>query len=427
MSNVVHLPRPASLRPSPVRLGHYLRVAWNDHKEVLNLIAGGEKGYLGYVIDATNVGRHRDLISDALKKGFDVILEPKTQASALPGSFSHSLGELPWGVGRQHGYVDFRGAEALERVKALSEFAAKHGFTQVIAPTHLINGPQDPWFSIDVEAAKLLRDHLLSKVGIIYSLSLPMRAFRETRSREQLLAQLMQVPMDALWLKIENFGSDASGEKLSAYLEAATTFHSLGIPIIADHVGGAPGLGLLAFGATGGIAHGVMALEKFAASSWRRPPADGNPHPAGRRVYIPELDLLLPREQAESLLNHSSRTKGRYGCRDSGCCAGGVRDMLAHPVRHYLHQRAREVEKLSGVPSASRVQFYVENTVRRKSDAMAAVASLGLTDNRLAASMQDRHRAMGKFRGVVAHLAESYSPASVSPLPSAREQRNTSL
>ena len=47
------------------------------------------------------------------------------------------------------------------------------------------------------------------------------------------------------------------GEKAAAYIEACRDFHKQGIPVIGDHVGGLPGLAALAFGAVGGIAHGV--------------------------------------------------------------------------------------------------------------------------------------------------------------------------
>jgi hypothetical protein len=98
-------------------------------------------------------------------------------------------------------------------------------------------------------------------------------------------------------LKVENFGGDATGEKLAAYTEACRDFHGLGIPVVGDHVGGLPGLGALAFGAVGGIAHGVTMQQNFAASSWRRPRLKRSGGP-GWRIYIPQLDLLLKSNMA---------------------------------------------------------------------------------------------------------------------------------
>ncbi len=65
MSNVIHLPRPSPHRPSPEGLGFFVRVGRNDHVELLHLIRTGEDGIFGFVIDAHNVERHKDLITEA--------------------------------------------------------------------------------------------------------------------------------------------------------------------------------------------------------------------------------------------------------------------------------------------------------------------------------------------------------------------------
>ena len=70
-SNVVHLPRPHQARPSPEPLGLFVRVGYNDHREMLELIAAGERGIFGFVIEAQNVERHRDLITEARRRDFD--------------------------------------------------------------------------------------------------------------------------------------------------------------------------------------------------------------------------------------------------------------------------------------------------------------------------------------------------------------------
>ena len=44
MSNVVALPRPTASRSEPIPLGFYVRVGFNDHLELLDLIATGERG-----------------------------------------------------------------------------------------------------------------------------------------------------------------------------------------------------------------------------------------------------------------------------------------------------------------------------------------------------------------------------------------------
>ncbi|CAN5375945.1 hypothetical protein BH10PSE11_BH10PSE11_21350 [soil metagenome] len=102
MADVVHLPRPSQAR-SPIKpLAFFIRVGRNDHREMLDLLAGGEQGVFGFVIDAQNVDRHRELMVEAKKRGFDLILDPKTQQSALPGSHTEKLASLPCGCRDTH-------------------------------------------------------------------------------------------------------------------------------------------------------------------------------------------------------------------------------------------------------------------------------------------------------------------------------------
>lgn len=102
-SNVIHLPIGPRQEPhEPAPLGFFVRVGYNDHREVLDLVASGERGICGLVIDAQDVTRHRELIGEAAHKGLHLILDPKTQPMALPGGHSQALAVLPWGVSRCH-------------------------------------------------------------------------------------------------------------------------------------------------------------------------------------------------------------------------------------------------------------------------------------------------------------------------------------
>ena len=324
-ANVIQLPRPRALRPSPARLGYYLRIGRNDHREVAELMAEGERAYLGLIVDAPNAHRHRDLIADALRLGLDVVLDPKSQAAAFPGGYTDSLGRLPWGLGRRATLGDYSGPEGARRADEVAQFADDGGFTAVISPTHVIQGPDDLWFAADRMVVARLRTLLPSEIAIIYSLALPMRVLRDPDQRQRIVDAMRGVPLDVLWLKIENFGADATGEKVRAYIEAMSDFNALGVPTIADHVGGIPGLALLAFGAVGGMAHGVMMLEGFKASSWRREAEGGSsgftPKP---RVYLPGLDMLVKPELASAFLEHSTRVRGLHACRDPPVLPAGL-------------------------------------------------------------------------------------------------------
>jgi len=422
MSNVVQLPRPQRLRPSPARLGYYLRVGRNDHVTVASLLAEGEQAYLGLVIEAQHAARHRELITAASARGLDVVLDTKSQPAAFVGGYSRGLGSLPWGLGRQATITDYVGDQGMRRADEIAGFVSDYGLSAIIAPTHLLTSANDPWFDADRRVARRLRSLLPDSKGVVYSLAVPMQLLRNSGERDALVEGLRGIEMDALWLKIENFGADATGEKVRAYVEAAEAFHNLGVPLISDHVAGLPSLASLAFGAVGGIAHGIMMFEGFKASGWRRPPS-GTPRTPSPRVYLQGLDMLVSREQAATFLDHSTRVKGQHACRDPRCCPRGPRDMLEHPARHYCYTHARQVEALSATPAGQRVSVFMDGALRPRSDALAAAASLKLADSTLLETLQKRHRSMGRLRGVLAHMAESYEPASIAQCPLSREQR----
>lgn len=151
---------PRAVRPAPDPLGLYLRPGRNDHRDRSNLIAAGDASCFGLVLDPCLMKRHGEVYEQALKHRLDAILDPKTQQSALPGGYSAQLGALPWGVGRPHSQEDFHDSSGRRLVAAIGDFVLAHGFTQVLAPTHLLRSADDTWFASDIETTRRLRDHL---------------------------------------------------------------------------------------------------------------------------------------------------------------------------------------------------------------------------------------------------------------------------
>jgi hypothetical protein len=425
-SNVIPLPRLRSQRPRPEGLGFFVRVGHNDHVELLHLLRTGEEGIFGFVIDAHNIERHKDLITEARKRDFDVILDPKIQQMGFPGAHTAGLAALPWGLERCHNLTDFDGGEGRRRAAQIVEAAARNGFTQILGPTHLLNGPSDPWLRRDIAMMTWTAEEIArssNELELIYSLAVPMSVLRNTVERRAVIAALADAPCRAIWLKIQYFGDDATGEKVAAYIEACREFHERGLPLVGDHIGGLPGLGALAFGAVGGIAHGVTMQQNFRASGWRKPRAKGSGGPSWR-VYIPQLDLLLKTKTASELFAASPKIRAMCGCRDTHCCPHGTGDMLNHPARHAIYQRAREVERLGAVPQSLRASQYLNQNVRRVSDDIVRAAALPIVDVDLAKSLQDKHREMSRFRQMMAHLVESAeSSASVAVAPPRRRAR----
>ena len=424
-SNVIHLPRPRSQRPGPEGLGFFVRVGRNDHVELLQLIATGERGIFGFVIEAHNIERHRELITEVLKHEFDVILDPKTQQMGFPGAHTEGLAALPWGLERHHNITDFDSNEGRRRAAQIVESAATNGFTQLLGPTHLLNSPNDPWLRRDIAMMTWTAEQITrsgAELGLIYSLAVPMTLLRQAAERRAVIAALADAPCDAIWLKVENFGDDATGEKVAAYIDACRDFHERGLPVVGDHVGGLPGLGGLAFGAVGGLAHGVTMHQNFKASSWRHPRVPGSGGP-GWRVYIPQLDLLLKPRLAAELFATSSKIKAICGCRDMHCCPHGSRDMLEHPARHAIYQRAREIERLSDVPQSIRAGQYLNQNVRRVSDDVAHIAAVPMGDHDLAEKLRTKQREMSRFRQMMAHIVERTDSMSVAVAPPRRQAR----
>lgn len=401
--NVVQLPRPRQLRTGQEPLAFLVRVGRNDHKEVLELIATGERGIFGFVVEAPCVDRHRELITEARNRDFDVILDPRIQQMGLPGSYNDVLMGLPWGKSRQHHTIaDFDGQSGQTRAARIVDFALNHGCTQLLGPSHLISDPNDPWLQRDIAMMRMTADRIRQaggNLGLIYSLALPMSVLRDDARRSAIVAASGNVPCDAIWLKIENFGDDATGEKTVAHIKACRDIHARGLPLVADQVGGLPGLGTLAFGAVGGIAHGVTMNQSFTASSWRRPRKDRGGGNAERRIYLPQLDMLVNPEVANRFIASSQRVRSRHVCRDPHCCARGLSDMLGRPARHALYQRAREIEKLSGAPKSVRAPNYLEN-VRRVSDDVALAASFDKVDDEFRRKLQHKQKSLGHFRGM---------------------------
>jgi hypothetical protein len=362
------------------------------------------------------------LIAEASDRGFDLILDPKLQAMGVPGGPTENLAALPWGLSRHHRQTDFQGSQGRNWAAQIVEMAVNNGFTQLLGPTHLLSGATDPWLHRDIDMMRWAEGEIAGAgidVGLIYSLALPIEVLRNRLERQTLVAAIADAPSNAIWLKIENFGDDATGEKTAAYIEACRDFHQRGIPVVGDHIGGLPGLGALAFGAVGGIAHGVTVHQNFKASSWRRPRLPGNGGPV-RRVYLAQLDMLIKPDIAQALLGCSQRVRARCGCRDTHCCPHGVRDMIGHPARHALYQRAREIDVLSSTPQSLRVARYLDERVRRVSDDVAAIAGLSALPGELQERFAKKQKRVSRFRQAMAHLAEVLPMDSVAATPPPR-------
>ena len=429
--NAFSLPAfPRAVRPAPDPLGLYFRAGRTDQPELLNLIAAGDASCFGAVFDPTLIKSQKELHDHIIANRLDAILDPRTQPAATPGGYTEALGKLPWGGDAIQTTVDFSGTAGRRRISALGDFVLEHGFTQVLAPTHLLRSAHDDWLDIDLENIRRLRNHLDRKNGeripIVYSLAITYAMLRDPGQRQALLEALRTVPISAIWLKVDGFGSDSSATATRAYLNAARDFHELSLPVIADHVGGLVGLSLLAFGAAGGIAHGVTHGERFSSSHLRRPRGEGG-FGIARRIYVPQLDLLLKPAHAKALLRASPRAKAMFGCRDTHCCPRGITDLIDNPGRHFLYQRIREVGGLGQVPERLRPQRFLEDHLRPATDAALAAANLNWQDEVMGKKIRDHRKRLDSLRIALGEHARTTPPQSFAHLPKTRAARDARI
>jgi hypothetical protein len=420
--------QPVRAVPDPLAL--WLRPSRVDHKGMLDMIASGDVACFGAVFDPVLSSIHAELREQMLKHRLDAVLDPKTQPAATLGGYTPALGALPWGLQRPHALSDFEGVSGRRLIAALGDFILDKGFTQVIAPTHVLTAGDDPWLAVDIASTRRLREYLDRKGGgtipIIYSLAVSYATFRNREQRRLLLQALRSIPVSEFWLKVDGFGAAATPTGVRTYIEAASNFHELGVPVVADHVGGVVGLSLMAFGAVGGIGHGVTLGERFDAAAWRRPSSDGG-FGAHHRVYLPAIDLMLKPKEAEALVGMSARTRALFGCNDTRCCPRGVRDMLENPGRHFLYQRMKQITTLGLIPEQLRPQRFLDQHVRSASDRAITAATINWQNDEMgeimAEKMQKNRKRLDALRVALGNHAEKNLSRSFAQLPQTRAAR----
>lgn len=425
-SNVIQLPRPRVLRPPAHQFGLYFRVGWNQHVDLMEVLAAGEHKFHGLIVDAGSATRHEELVQCALSLGLDVALDPKTHPMALPGGYTDSMADLPWGPTRPHSISDFAPGKDVEIAKSLVDFSVQNRFTQLLGPTHILSGVNDPWLRSDLRTFNHVKREIEqagTPIQLLYPLTVPIKVLRDKAERAALVAAISDAPMDALWLRIENFGSDATGDKTTSYIDAARDFHQLGIPIVADFVGGVSSVGLLAFGAVGGIAQGITLFEGYKISHWKKPRREGRGGMPSTRIHLSGLDMHLPLAEADAFLRSSTRTRAAFGCTDTHCCPGGVSDMLNNPMKHLVHQRSNLIEKVAQMPESLRADKFVGEFVRPVADNVSAAASLGAISAEMRKRLLKKQKAVGLFRDALENFAKTDSIRSAAEVPLKRPER----
>ena len=230
-----------------------------------------------------------------------------------------------------------------------------------------------------------------------------MRNVDDSASRREFIARLADIPADSLWPRISRFGSDASAVGVRKYISAMQDFHSLGLPIVADSVGGLSARALLAFGAVSGVAYGVGGKERFDASAWNKPKKAVSAFGGGQTYLLPGLDRLLKRADAELIVNAPSGRR-LVSCEDRSCCPHGFEDMIRDPKGHFLRQRALACDSIAAVPDLRRVQHFLDVDLTQMDRRARLIAKLKLTDAKLASRLGENAKRVDRLRDVLGAL-----------------------
>lgn len=391
MTNVVFL------HGAPPPIAHFLRIGVSGHRRLDQFLAAGQLPYQRFVGDAGTFQRQRELIGALRQAGRELVLDTNVAELSAIGRWQGAAQGAPWA--NQDGVLTEAQLRPVRNesdvVGKIARFVVEQGIKRVLAPAHLLIEATDPWLQSDLRACEALRVMLDREggrdVAIDYPLIISNAALNDVAQRRAFVAALSRMPIDSIWLRISGFGGETTAAALRKYIAAARDFHSLRKPLVADCVGGLSGLAILAFGAAGGIAHGLAEKERFDASNWHKPPPP--PDPDKKRggnaysVLLRGVDRLLKPDQAKLLIG-AAGARRLLSCSDRDCCPNGFEDTMRDPKGHFLRQRFLSCESLSRVQEPLRTRDYLQNTLASAMQTARQVANLQIED----ASMKDLAR-----------------------------------
>ena len=299
-------------------IGHFLRLGHTGHRKLEDLHASGRLGFDRVVADAAYVDTQMELLDSLRSSATELILDTRMAELSTPGGYQSSARGLDWARSdRPYAADDLDRVQRKEVADRIASFVIENCFDVVMAPTHMLAGPNDPWSKVDSQLCNELRlslDRLGGQsVAIDYPLIVTYQVLLDGAARKSLVGAIEDLPFDNLWLRIANFGSDKSAAGLRKYINALRDFHEIEKPLVADGVGGLPALSVVAFGAAGGFCHGVAQKERFYPRDWWKPRSSGSGGGTKRRVYFPKLDMYLDEQQSRTLLGIRN-AKPLLGC-----------------------------------------------------------------------------------------------------------------
>ena len=348
-------------KPEPI--GHFIRIGSSGHHQFETLHSCGRLPVNRVVAEAASFGAQSELFGLLRNTGAEITLDTRIAELSEAGNYVPSAQWLA-SVDKSRPMTprDFAGDGCRRIASEVATFVVTKAVDAVLAPSHFVTNALSTWWPIDrqlcLELRRALNEMGGDSIAIDYSLTTAYGTLREPEQRRAFLAGLGDLPFDNLWLRVSDFGADATPTAVRRYISAVADFHALKRPLVADYVGGLAGLAVAAFGATGAIAHGVSEKERFDARRWLVPRKPGGGGQSGR-VYLPALDRYFKIDEARALLDVRGARR-LLACEDRDCCPRGADDTFNDPKAHFITQRLAQLRDLSDTPEERRVSRFLD-------------------------------------------------------------------
>lgn len=353
------------LHGKPKEIAQLTRVGFREHGLCDQLLSANKLTTRRFVLDAATEGtrRHKSLVRSLKDRKAEIVLDTNCAELSVPGRFSGSAKSAPWAVeGRVLEVDDFSSGTNRSVIEPIARYAVKGEVAAVLSPSHYLGGNDQNWLPIDLRSCEALRKALDQYGGNHIQIDYPVIAsyaqFRDPAFRKSLRNELRNVPIDRVWMRIAGFGAGATGVGISRFIEGAADFRELGIPLIADCVGGIASLAVATMGGASGFASGLEGKQQFDASNWLKPPAGGGGG-GSKRIFVPGLDRSLSIAEMRQFFENTRTSRQLFGCSDSTCC-GDIDKMLRNPEAHHAVQTGKLVKNLSETPESLRADQFLE-------------------------------------------------------------------
>ncbi len=412
------------LFPGRDPIAQFVRIG-RDHHKMDGLLTAERFPVDRAVFKAGLVSQQVDFLAE-LQKRAETILDPGIAELASIGRSEGLPSRAPWAAeGRPIEPSDLVNRETLAQI---ARFAIKHHFDAVLSPTRYHERISKEDLSVDLMACKLLREALDREggaaVAIDYRLSVAHRALKDNDQLALVLRHLPHAPTENLWLHISPFGSDASAGIVRRLIETIARFEQLNMPIVVDGVAGLPALALLAFGAAGGIAHGVADQERFEGNAYHKAPRKSSGGSAPARALVPGLDRQLTRQQYDAIAN-APGGRALIACSDRQCCRNGTADTWDNPKAHYLRQRRLPIEAMGEIPNLRRVSHFIDIDLRNAEKKAGAFSRLKVSDAKVDTFIREQQKRVYNFAPTLTAVQEKAVLDRRSRAPQLRIKRNT--